>query len=150
MGMVEKGNLFGMTALFPFDIEQHPDIQETILDKHNVSIANINSNKQIVIAGKTEDLQRAVTELKKTHIRRGVPLPVRSPFHSSYMDNASEEFKQLIPSDLDIDLTTKSTALYSNVTGDKLDHITPTYLANQKILYLYLRTSIKLRKIFVQ
>jgi [acyl-carrier-protein] S-malonyltransferase len=55
-----------------------------------VSLANINSPDQVVIAGATAAVQRAGARAKALGARRVVPLPVSAPFHCALMKPAEE------------------------------------------------------------
>jgi [acyl-carrier-protein] S-malonyltransferase len=55
-----------------------------------VSAANLNSPDQIVIAGHSSAVQRAVDLAKAAGARRAVLLPVSAPFHCSLMQPAQE------------------------------------------------------------
>jgi [acyl-carrier-protein] S-malonyltransferase len=56
-----------------------------------VSAANLNSPDQIVIAGHSAAVQRAVELAKAAGARRAVLLPVSAPFHCSLMKPAQEQ-----------------------------------------------------------
>jgi len=62
-----------------------------------VSIANLNSPDQTVIAGHKGAVERAMELAKTAGAKRVVPLPVSAPFHCSLMKPAQERLK----SDLD-------------------------------------------------
>ncbi len=55
-----------------------------------VSAANLNSPDQIVIAGNSAAVQRAVDLAKAAGARRAVLLPVSAPFHCSLMQSAQK------------------------------------------------------------
>jgi [acyl-carrier-protein] S-malonyltransferase len=58
-----------------------------------VSAANLNSPDQVVIAGHTEAVKRAVDLAKVAGARRAVLLPVSAPFHCALMRPAQEKLK---------------------------------------------------------
>jgi len=58
-----------------------------------VSAANLNSPEQVVIAGNTAAVNRAVDLAKAAGARRAVILPVSAPFHCSLMKPAQERLK---------------------------------------------------------
>ena len=58
-------------------------------------IANDNSNGQVVISGKLNDLDQLVDELKKTNIKN-IKLQVSAPFHCQLMSNATEIMRNQI------------------------------------------------------
>ncbi len=55
-----------------------------------LSVANINSPGQIVVAGGTADIEWLAAEGRDHGIRRVIPLKVAGAFHSSFMASASE------------------------------------------------------------
>jgi [acyl-carrier-protein] S-malonyltransferase len=55
-----------------------------------LSAANLNSPDQVVIAGHTAAVQRAVDLAKAAGVRRAVVLPVSAPFHCALMKPAQE------------------------------------------------------------
>ena len=55
-----------------------------------VSAANFNSPDQVVIAGNTRAVNRAMALAKAAGARRAVPLPVSAPFHCALMKPAQE------------------------------------------------------------
>jgi [acyl-carrier-protein] S-malonyltransferase len=58
-----------------------------------VSAANFNSPDQVVIAGHTAAVERAVTLAKAAGARRVLPLPVSAPFHCALMKPAQERLR---------------------------------------------------------
>ena len=51
-------------------------------------IANDNSDGQLVLSGKTRDLEDLITLLKESSIKN-IKLPVSAPFHCSLMSKAT-------------------------------------------------------------
>jgi len=58
-----------------------------------VSAANFNSPDQIVIAGHTHAVERAMQLAKSAGAKRAILLPVSAPFHCSLMRSAQEKLK---------------------------------------------------------
>ena len=85
---VPKGD-GGMVAALGSTVE----IIEKILieNKENLKaqIANDNSEGQIVLSGKTEDLEKLIKVLKDSSIKN-IKLPVSAPFHCDLMNNATK------------------------------------------------------------
>ena len=79
----------GMVAVLGSKI----NIIENILDENkqifNAQIANDNTEGQIVLSGKTEDLEKLIITLKENSIK-SITLPVSAPFHSDLMSNATK------------------------------------------------------------
>ena len=59
-----------------------------------VAPANFNSPGQIVIAGHTSAVERAIALAKERGAKRALLLPVSAPFHSALMAPAAERLKQ--------------------------------------------------------
>ena len=106
----------GMIAVLGSTIEI---IEKTLKDNEknfNIQIANDNSEGQIVLSGKTEDLDKLTIILKENSIKN-IKLPVSAPFHSRLMSNATkimtEELNKLKFKD-------SKNKLISNVTAEKI------------------------------
>ena len=69
------------------------DVIERILKEHKenfkAQIANDNSEGQIVLSGKTEDLEKLIKILKDNSIKN-IKLPVSAPFHCKLMNDATK------------------------------------------------------------
>ena len=61
-----------------------------------VSPANFNSAGQVVIAGNTEAVDRAMSLAKENGAKRALPLPVSAPFHCSLMIPAGERLADVL------------------------------------------------------
>jgi len=96
------------------------DIIEKILIENKeilgVQIANDNSEGQIVLSGKTEDLEKLIEILKNNSIKN-IKLPVSAPFHCNLMSNATaimtEELNKL-------NFKNGKNKLISNVTAKEI------------------------------
>ena len=77
-----------MTALIGFDKRQ---LDKLITDTEGVSIANDNSDSQIILSGNPENLKSLCNKLKCKKI---IPLKVSGAFHSPFMKNASVMFSK--------------------------------------------------------
>ena len=75
-----------MTALIGFDRNQ---LDELVAQTDGVSIANDNSDAQVVISGSPEAVERVSGALK---CKRAIPLAVSGAFHSPFMAEAAERF----------------------------------------------------------
>ncbi|MFP2957518.1 ACP S-malonyltransferase [Myxococcus sp. 1LA] len=89
---------------------------EQVLRDHQLTsldIANINSPDQIVVSGPAQDIERA----RQPFVERGaryVPLNVRAPFHSRYMQPAASEFERFLSR---FEYAPLRCVVISNVTG---------------------------------
>lgn len=61
-----------------------------------VSAANFNSPGQVVIAGHTAAVERAMVLAKEKGAKRALPLPVSAPFHCSLLTSAGEKLKDVL------------------------------------------------------
>jgi len=100
------------------------DIIEKILRDNeqnlNVQIANDNSEGQIVLSGKTNDLEKLILILKENTIKN-IKLPVSAPFHCSLMNKATNIMSDELTKLKFIDGENK---LISNVTANEISNTT--------------------------
>ena len=75
-----------MTAVIGFDRDQ---LNELVSRIDGVSIANDNSEAQVVISGRPDAVAQVGEQLK---CKRAVPLTVSGAFHSPFMAEAAEQF----------------------------------------------------------
>ena len=106
----------GMIAVLGSSIEKIEKILKDNETNLKVEIANDNSEGQIVLSGKTKNIE-ALSEILKRDKIKNIKLPVSAPFHSSLMNKATmimqEELKQL-------DFKNSQNTLISNVTADEI------------------------------
>ena len=79
----------GMVAVLGSTIESIEKILKDNEQYLNVQIANDNSEGQIVLSGKTVDLDKLIVILKENTIKN-IKLPVSAPFHCSLMSKATD------------------------------------------------------------
>lgn len=77
-----------------------------------VSAANLNAPGQIVIAGATAAVERAVALAKERGAKRAVPLPVSAPFHCALMRPAAERLAERLQS---VKISEPTIAVVNNV-----------------------------------
>ena len=106
----------GMIAVLGSTVEA---IEKLLKDNQNdikVQIANDNSEGQIVLSGKIEELDKVIIILKEKSIKN-IKLPVSAPFHCSLMSKAtnimSEELNKL-------SFLQSENKLISNVTANEI------------------------------
>ena len=106
----------GMIAILGTKVE---DIEILLKENQNnlkVEIANDNSDGQIVLSGKIQDLEKLsfiLIEKKIKYIR----LPVSAPFHCSLMNKATEIMKEELTK---LNFKKGTNSLISNVTADEI------------------------------
>ena len=109
---VPKG-LGGMLAVLGSKVEIIEKILEDNKDKFKVQVANDNSEGQIVLSGKNDDLESLTLVLKKNSIKN-IKLPVSAPFHCDLMKNATEVMSKEINK---LNFKNSDNKLISNVTA---------------------------------
>ena len=79
-----------MAAILGMDAEAVHSVCERASEDEVVSAANLNSPRQVVIAGHRSAVERSVSLAKEEGARRAIMLPVSAPFHCSLMLAAEE------------------------------------------------------------
>ncbi|HET6890120.1 MAG TPA: ACP S-malonyltransferase, partial [Pyrinomonadaceae bacterium] len=79
-----------MAAVIGLDLANIERVCLEVSDGQVCAPANVNSHNQVVIAGHTEAIGRAMERLKETGARKVVKLNVSAPFHCSLMMPAQE------------------------------------------------------------
>jgi [acyl-carrier-protein] S-malonyltransferase len=74
-----------MAAILGLDLDTLDAVCADAAQGQVVSPANYNSDAQVVIAGHTEAVARAIELAKEKGAKRAMPLPVSAPFHCSLM-----------------------------------------------------------------
>ena len=106
----------GMIAVLGSSIEKIEDILKLNTNNFVAQIANDNSEGQIVVSGKNQDLEKFSILLKDLKIKN-VKLPVSAPFHCSLMNKATEVMRLELNK---LNFTKGSNTLISNVTADEI------------------------------
>ena len=83
-----------MAALLKLPAEKLDAVLHEAAQGEIVSAANLNSPDQIVIAGHTGAVNRAMELAKSAGAKRAILLPVSAPFHCALMRPAQENLKQ--------------------------------------------------------
>ena len=109
---VPKG-VGGMLAILGATTENIENIINENSNKFTVQIANDNSDGQIVVSGKLDDLKKMIDVLKTNSIKN-IQLPVSAPFHCSLMNKATEVMQKHIN---ELNLNKGLNNVISNVTA---------------------------------
>ena len=104
----------GMVAILGEEIDKIEEIIEINKNKFNCFLANDNSNGQVVISGKKNDLNQLITELKKLNIKN-IRLPVSAPFHCILMKSATSIMRKEITN---LNFSKPKNRIVSNVTAE--------------------------------
>jgi len=103
----------GMLAVLGADIEKVNEIINANKDKFKCFIANDNSVGQIVVSGKTMDINNFSEELKNNNIKN-IKLSVSAPFHCELMRSATEVMEKEIKN---TEFNIPTNEIFSNVTA---------------------------------
>ena len=85
-----------MAAILGLDLEALDAVCSEAAQGQVVSPANYNSDGQVVIAGHTEAVERAILLAKEKGAKRAMPLPVSAPFHCSLMVPAGDRLAAVL------------------------------------------------------
>ena len=108
----------GMVAVLGSTVEIIEEILKINESNFFAQIANDNSEGQIVISGKNDDLIKCIEILKSKKIKN-IKLPVSAPFHCSLMKKATEIMKKELDNVKFIDA---NKTLISNVTAEEISN----------------------------
>tara|TARA_B100000886_G_scaffold337369_1_gene297936 strand:- start:388 stop:1314 length:927 start_codon:yes stop_codon:yes gene_type:complete len=106
----------GMVAALGSKIEIIEKILKTNEKTFKAQIANDNSEGQIVLSGKIEDLEKLIHILKENSIKN-IKLPVSAPFHCDLMSNATKIMSHELNK---LNFKNGQNKLISNVTADEI------------------------------
>jgi len=106
----------GMVAVLGSKIDTIEKILADNKKIFNAQIANDNSEGQMVLSGKTEDLEQLIQILKENSIKN-IKLPVSAPFHCDLMSNATK----IMTNELNkLNFKNGQNKLISNVTAHEI------------------------------
>ena len=108
----------GMIVVLGSTVENIENILEENKKNFISEIANDNSNGQIVLSGKNDDLNK-LTEVLKLNNIKNMKLPVSAPFHCKLMNNATDIMKKKIEK---VVFQDSKNVLISNVTADEISN----------------------------
>ena len=103
----------GMVAILGEDIKKINELIENNKSKNECFLANDNSNGQVVISGKSKNLDELITQCKKLNIKN-IKLPVSAPFHCTLMHPATQIMKKEI---MNIEFSKPNIEIVSNVNA---------------------------------
>ena len=107
----------GMVAVLGSEIEKIEKIINTNKNNYECFIANDNSNGQLVVSGKMNDIDRFIVDLKNSNIRN-IKLPVSAPFHCRLMKKATDIMSEEISK---LEFKKPKNILISNVTASEIN-----------------------------
>lgn len=100
----------GTMAAVKGDVEK---VREALKNDPNVTLANWNSNDQVVIAGSKSALERAQQSLNEQGFKT-IPLPVSAAFHTPLVGHAQKPFAKALRS---VTFNAPKVRVYSNSTA---------------------------------
>ena len=106
----------GMVAVLGSTVEVIEKILTENKENLKVQIANDNSEGQIVLSGKAEDLEKLIQILKDNSIKN-IKLPVSAPFHCDLMNNATKIMTEELNK---LNFKNGQNKLISNVTANEI------------------------------
>ena len=106
----------GMVAVLGATIENLEKILEDNKNDFLAEIANDNSEGQIVLSGRIQDLEKLSAILKVNKIKN-IKLPVSAPFHCSLMSKATDIMREELAK---LKFKKGSNPLISNITADEI------------------------------
>ena len=106
----------GMLAVLGSTIDKIEKILNENKEKFKTEIANDNSDGQLVLSGKNNEIDKLIEVLKSNNIKN-IKLPVSAPFHCQLMNKATEIMKNEIEK---VNFGDSKNILISNVTGEEI------------------------------
>ena len=106
----------GMLAVLGSTIDKIEKILNENKEKFKIEIANDNSEGQLVLSGKNNEIDKLIEVLKSNNIKN-IKLPVSAPFHCQLMNKATEIMKNEIEK---VNFGDSKNILISNVTGEEI------------------------------
>jgi [acyl-carrier-protein] S-malonyltransferase len=110
----------GMVAVLGSKVEIIEKILKDNEQNLTVQIANDNSEGQIVLSGKTDDLDKLILILKENSIKN-IKLPVSAPFHCNLMNKATNIMNDELNK---LNFNDGENKLISNVTANEISNTT--------------------------
>ena len=107
----------GMIAVLGTKIDVIENLLKENINKYECYIANDNTDGQLVLSGRKQDLDKLVNDLNKNSIKN-IMLPVSAPFHCKLMNKATEVMKYEIEN---LKFVPSKSILISNVTGKRMN-----------------------------
>ena len=109
----------GMVAVLGSNLDVVEKLLKNNEHKFKAQVANDNSDGQIILSGKTEDLNNLILFLKDSSIKN-IKLPVSAPFHSNLMNNATKIMAEELNK---LNFKESKNILISNVTAKEITNI---------------------------
>ncbi|HIO93119.1 MAG TPA: [acyl-carrier-protein] S-malonyltransferase [Leucothrix mucor] len=121
-----------MAAIIGLNDKQVIDVCAQAAEDGVAEAVNFNSPGQVVIAGDTKAIDRAIEQLKTAGAKRAIKLAVSVPSHCSLMKGAAAQLAEKL---LDMTLADSSTPVLHNVNAQNLKHADDIKLALSEQLF---------------
>ena len=108
----------GMLAVLGSKVEIIEDLLSENKNNFKAEIANDNSEGQIVLSGKNNDIEKLIQVLKFKNVKN-IKLPVSAPFHCHLMSNATKIMRNEIQK---LNFQESQNKLISNVTAKEISN----------------------------
>jgi len=115
-----------MAAILGLNDDQVINVCKEVAQNEIVSAVNFNAPGQVVIAGNTKAVERAIVLCREFGARRAIQLPVSVPSHCALMNEAAQELAEHIGhsepkiiSDQNLAILSRQLALHANVNNSK-------------------------------
>ena len=135
-------NIGAMAAILGADL----DLVNEVINKNKSSegiaeISNDNCPGQIVVSGNKEKIIKIVDDLKNTHGKKAILLPVSAPFHCSLMQPSADKMNQIL---IKTNFSQPVINIVSNVTAKTIDNFKeiPSLLTKQITHHVRWRESV--------
>ena len=129
----------GMVAVIGVKIEELDKIILDNTNNFNCYVANDNTNGQVVVSGKTDQLKKFMDILKEKKIKN-IKLPVSAPFHCPLMNKASEIMSEEIQK---LDIKMPKIKILSNVNAKEVKNVSDL----KKLLISQIESRVRWREI---
>ena len=106
----------GMLAVLGTTVENIENFLKDNQDSFRAEIANDNSEGQIVVSGRIQELEKLSSFLKKNRIKN-IKLPVSAPFHCSLMSKATDVMREELGK---LSFKKGKNTLISNITANEI------------------------------
>jgi [acyl-carrier-protein] S-malonyltransferase len=103
-----------MAVFLGLDFEAARQVAAEAAQDEVCQAANDNSNRQVVVSGHKDAVERAIVIAKEKGAKRALPLPVSAPFHCSLMQPAADAMAEALAK---ASVQSPLVPLYANVTA---------------------------------
>jgi [acyl-carrier-protein] S-malonyltransferase len=113
---IGEGSMIAILGMTIEEVEKEIEL----LPKNSIcEISNDNSNSQVVVSGKSEDIQN-FSKILKSKKKKAIMLPVSAPFHCSLMKKAADIMEKKINN---INFALPRPNIISNVTAQEVNDV---------------------------